>query len=134
MWCTFVSPEPMVAPALKPPCFGVSAGVGAAAGGAPTLLLLVGLAGGVGSSLLSSGDSQLGSSMSTNPSPSSSTSLEQAGVDVAGVAGTAGVVVSGVVASPDVVESSSAPAKPTPSAVTTPKLANAMISASLFLI
>jgi hypothetical protein len=133
LWCALASPAPIVAPALKPPpCFvGASVGDGAAAGGASTPLLLVGLAGGVGSSLLSSGDSQLGSSMSTRPSLSSSTSLEQAG-SVA--AGTAGVVVSGVVVSVDVVEGSSAPAKPTPSAVTTPKLARAMISASLFLI
>ena len=93
------------------------------------LLLLVGLAGAAGTSLLSSGDSQLGSAMSMRPSPSSSTSLEQAGAVVAGAAGTAGDVVS-----PDGVESSSAPAKPTPSAVMTPKLARAMISASLFLI
>src|SRR5690349_2613366 len=49
LWCTLaLPPEPIVAPALKPPpCLGASTGAGAAAGGASTLLLLVGLAGGV---------------------------------------------------------------------------------------
>ena len=84
------------------------------------------------SSVVSEADSQSGSSRSTRPSPSSSTPLAQAG---GWAEGRAEVVVSPLAAwlSPRPVDGS-APAMPTPSAVTTAKPARAMISASFCLI
>ncbi len=124
LWWTPLPPPLIEAPVSKPPPW-LSGAAGAA--GASTLLFEVGGGAASGSSLVSAGEAQSGSSASTRPSPSSSSSLAQAGV-LAAAGAIGGVVVS--VSSDDVW---SAPAKPTPSAVTMPKLARAMISASLFL-
>ena len=85
------------------------------------------------SSLVSSADSQSGSSRSMSPSSSSSTPLEQAGFSLGG-ATSEGVVERPWVAcpSPRPVDGS-APAMPTPNAVTTANPASAMISASFCL-
>jgi hypothetical protein len=83
------------------------------------------------SSLVSEADSQSGSSRSTSPSLSSSTSFAQAGVCAEG---SAGVVVKPLVAWLSLRPAEgSAPAMPTPSAVTTANPARAMISASFCL-
>ena len=87
-----------------------------------------------GPSLSSPGDSQPGSSMSTSPSPSSSTPLEQAGACGDGAWLSEGVVAGPAVARPSPRPAEeSAPAMPTPSAVTSPKPVRATISASFCL-
>ena len=115
----------IVAPTWTPPPL--------AASGAGSLAGLPAAGVGSGASLVSEGEVQSGSAMSMRPSPSSSTPFEQAGACTEGTAGTVvvGIAPCGGVASAG---GGSAPAMPPPSAVTAPKLARAMVSASLCLI
>src|SRR3954451_11638130 len=116
-------PPPAELPSISLPCLmappelpSFSGPGGAGAGTAsPSVASAGGVAGGI--SVVSSGDSQSGSSMSTSPSLSSSRPLEQAGACSEGIA----VVVVGLTAL--LSDSGSAPASAAPTAVTARKAA-----------
>ncbi len=89
---------------------------------------------GAGASLVAAGEAQSGSAVSIRPSPSSSIPLEQAGVWADGIGVVERAVVGVACCVPSTAVSESAPAMPTPNAVTAAKPAKAMVSASLCLI